>query len=142
MDPMLLGAIGAGVGLGKSYLIDKPAEWRDRKLQALTALYSPWTGMRPEAVKEAKPFDSALQYGGTGLSMGQNMENQSAWKKLMDAKTKQAEAEAAKAASGQAKPDNVFEEDQPMQAPLDRQNTMVSGDYSSPWSSMRNYLYG
>ena len=41
-NPLL---IGAALGLGKSVLVDRPREQRQRQLAAQTALYSPWTGM-------------------------------------------------------------------------------------------------
>ncbi len=69
---------GAGVGVGKSELVDRPREERQRKLAAQTQRYSPWTGLQAQPIQEAKPFDSALQYGGTGAMMASGINNQQA----------------------------------------------------------------
>lgn len=74
MDPLTLGLIGAGVGLAKSELIDRPKEERQRKQAAITARWSPWTGMAPGAIQEADPFGSALTTGVTGAMLGQNQQ--------------------------------------------------------------------
>lgn len=77
MDPLTIGLLGgAALGLGKSYLVDKPQEKKDRMVAAETARWSPWTHMQPEAVKRANPFGDALQFGSTGAQMGQGMQNQ------------------------------------------------------------------
>lgn len=70
MDPFTMMLIGGGLGLAKSELIDRPKEARQRKLAAETQRYSPWTGLRANAIQEADPFASALKYGTTGASMG------------------------------------------------------------------------
>jgi hypothetical protein len=88
MDPLTLAAIGAGVGLLKSEMIDRPREQEQRRRNAEIARWSPWTGMQGEAVNPADPFGSSLTYGLTGYSLGQNIE---ASGKAKDA------AEAAKA---------------------------------------------
>lgn len=59
-------------GLLKSELVDKPRARKDRQLQAKTAELSPWTGMKPSAVKEADPFGTALQFGSAGALMNAN----------------------------------------------------------------------
>lgn len=56
-------------GVAKSELIDKPKEERQRKLAAETQRYSPWTGLKANAIQEADPFGTALQFGATGASM-------------------------------------------------------------------------
>ena len=81
MDPITLGLIGAGIGLAKNEIVDKPREKRERELAAKTAMYSPWTGMTPNAVKESDAFGTALQGGLAGFQLGQgaqtqNMQNQ------------------------------------------------------------------
>lgn len=77
--PLLaLAGIGAGGGLLKSFLSDQPRAERQRKLAAETARYSPWTGMNPQAVQEADPFGSALQFGTTGAMLGQGLQSQAA----------------------------------------------------------------
>lgn len=69
-------AIGAGVGLLKGATIDKNKEKRQRKLQAETTRYSPWTGMQAEAPKEADLLGSALSYGLTANQIGQGLAQQ------------------------------------------------------------------
>ena len=74
MLPLIL---AAGM-MAKNQLVDKPKEEKDRKLQAITAQYSPWTGMTPQAVKNTSAVDAGLQGAGAGLSMQQGMDMQSA----------------------------------------------------------------
>ena len=71
MDPLTLALIGGGAGLLKSELIDRPKEERQRKQAAITARWSPWTGMAPGPIQEADPFGSALQGGLAGAMIGQ-----------------------------------------------------------------------
>lgn len=87
MNPITMMAIGAGTGLLKSELIDRPKEGRQRALAAETARMSPWTGLKPEPIQEADPFGSAIQGGMSGASFGQNMEDQASKKQLMEAQT-------------------------------------------------------
>lgn len=70
MLPLLAGAL---LGLGKSELVDRPQEARDRKTQAEIARWSPWGGMKADMgqIKPASPFNSALQGGLTGATLGQ-----------------------------------------------------------------------
>lgn len=74
MDPLTLALIGGGAGLLKSELLDRPKEERQRKQAAITARWSPWTGMAPGQIQEADPFGSALQGGLTGAMIGQNID--------------------------------------------------------------------
>lgn len=74
MEPMTMMALLGALGLGKSELIDRPREQRQRKLAAQTALYSPWTGMSPDKVQEADPFGSTLQGVTAGAMYGQQSE--------------------------------------------------------------------
>lgn len=74
MLPLIL----AGGMIAKNQLVDKPKEERERKLQAITAQYSPWTGMTPQAVKETSALDAGLQGAATGLTMQQGMDMQDA----------------------------------------------------------------
>lgn len=71
MDPLTLAAIGAGVGLAKSELIDRPREQRQRKSAAEIMRWSPWTGLSAGSIKEADPFGAALQGGLAGGMIGQ-----------------------------------------------------------------------
>jgi hypothetical protein len=72
MDPMTIGLM-AGAGLLKSELVDRPREEEQRRQAAITARWSPWTGMTPNAIQTADPIGSAMQAGLTGamLSQGQ-----------------------------------------------------------------------
>ena len=73
MDPMTI-ALLAGAGLAKSELVDRPREERQRQQAAITARWSPWTGMSPNAVQNADPFGSAIQGGLTGAMLSQNQQ--------------------------------------------------------------------
>lgn len=84
MDPLTLGAIFGGGGLLKSLTLDRAKEDRQRKLAAETQRYSPWTGMQAQAIEEADPLGSTMQFGMTGASLGQGMENQAFQKQLQD----------------------------------------------------------
>lgn len=63
MNPLLIGAL---LGLGKNVLIDQPREERQRQLAAETALYSPFTGLKPQLPEESDPLGSALQGAALG----------------------------------------------------------------------------
>lgn len=65
--------IGAGVGLMKNEMFDRPQEARDRRQAAETARWSPWTGMQPGPIKRADPFGSVAQGALTGMAMGQRV---------------------------------------------------------------------
>lgn len=66
MDPITLGLLlGGGLGLTKGVL-DGEKERKDRKQQAETARWAPWTGMQPTAVKRADPIGSTMQGGLAG----------------------------------------------------------------------------
>jgi hypothetical protein len=76
MLPLLAGGlIGLGAGGLKYLFSDLPREHRERALAAATARYSPWTGLKPEAPKEADLMGNAIQFGSTGAAMGQNYES-------------------------------------------------------------------
>ena len=71
MDPITIGLLaGAGLGLVKGELIDRPKEKRQRKQEAEIARYSPWGGMQAQRVQEADPFGSMMQGGMAGGMMG------------------------------------------------------------------------
>lgn len=70
--PLLVGAgIGALAGLLKSELVDKPREDRDRELAAATQRLNPFTGLKAAPIREADPIGTAMQFGLTGASLGQ-----------------------------------------------------------------------
>lgn len=79
MDPMTIGLM-AGMGLAKSELVDRPREERQRRQAAITARWSPWTGMAPGAIQEADPFGSAMEAGLTGAMLSQNQQKLDAGK--------------------------------------------------------------
>lgn len=82
-------AIGAGVGLAKSALVDKPKEDKQRMLAAQTAMYSPWTGMKPNEVQAADPFGSALQGATSGAMFAQASQNQDMQDQMMQMRKQQ-----------------------------------------------------
>lgn len=63
-------AIGAGIGLLKSQMVDAPKAERERALASATQRYSPWTHLQANPIHEADPFSSALQFGATGAMIG------------------------------------------------------------------------
>lgn len=67
-------AIGAAAGIAKAQE-DKKKAARQRNAEAATAAYSPWTGMKPNAVQEGSGnLEGALQGASTGAALGQGME--------------------------------------------------------------------
>jgi hypothetical protein len=85
MTGLELMALGAAMGLGKSYLIDQPKEKRERELAARTIELSPWTGLKANAIQEADPFGSALKYGATGYSAADDYADKEFKKEMMKA---------------------------------------------------------
>lgn len=73
---MLLGlGLGLGGGLLKSVVSDGPRREAQRRAQAETTRWSPWTGMvAPEPQTQFDPLGSALQFGTTGAMMQQGIE--------------------------------------------------------------------
>lgn len=82
-------AAGAALGLAKNALVDKPKEDRQRALAAQTALYSPWTGMKPNEVQESDAFGNALQGATSGAMFAQGQQNADMQKEMLDMKKKQ-----------------------------------------------------
>lgn len=76
-------AIGAGAGLVKNEMIDKPRAHKQRELAAATERYSPWTGMHGQPVQESDPFGNALQFGAAGAGMKSGWEKGDAEKALL-----------------------------------------------------------
>jgi hypothetical protein len=81
-------AIGAGVGLLKSAIVDGPRAARQRKLAADTQRLSPWTGLKANDVQEVDPVGSALSFGATGAQLGTGLENAAAQTDLTQAQAK------------------------------------------------------
>ncbi len=79
--------IGAGAGLLKSQVVDRPKEKRQRHLAAETQRYSPWTGMQAGPIQEADPFGSMLQGGMTGATIQQGLGQQKLQNGLITAQT-------------------------------------------------------
>ena len=68
-----LGA-GAGIGLLKNQIIDKPKQEKERMLAAETARFSPWTGMKAQNPgADTGSLEAAVGGGLAGASMGQQM---------------------------------------------------------------------
>lgn len=65
--------IGAGVGLLKNELLDKPQAAIQNKLEAEKERYSPWTHQHGNNVAAPNPFDAALKYGATGALMARGI---------------------------------------------------------------------
>lgn len=85
MDPMTIGLLGgAGLGLAKSELVDKPQAAKARHIAAVTAQYSPWTGMQAQPIQEANPFGSAMQGGSAGAMMGQSYGQNDMYKQMLE----------------------------------------------------------
>lgn len=78
MDPLTMALIMGGIGLGKSMLVDAPAQRRMEEIESIKTKYSPWTGQHGDMakVKVADPFGTAAQFGMTGAMLGQSLENQ------------------------------------------------------------------
>lgn len=87
MSALPILALGGGVlGLLKAYR-DQQNEKGDRELAAITARYSPWTGMRPQPVKTADYFGSMAEGALGGASFGQNVDAVNAYQDNMAADT-------------------------------------------------------
>lgn len=85
--PITALAIGAGAGLLKSELLDRPREQKQRTLAAETQRYSPWTGLKADPIHEADPLGSALTFGSQGAMLGAGIQNAQAQQGLMKAQT-------------------------------------------------------
>lgn len=74
-----LGA-GTALGIGKHFLIDKPAADRKRKVAAEQTRWSPWTGMGlGDPGEEPNLMANVMQGGLSGASFGQGMQNSGAY---------------------------------------------------------------
>ena len=89
MDPVTIGVM-AGLGLAKSELIDRPREEEQRRRAAITARWSPWTGMAPGGIQTADPLGSAMEAGLTGAMLSQNQQKLDAADAAAAAKAKDA----------------------------------------------------
>lgn len=80
---------GAAIGLAKNQLVDKPRQKREAELAAQTALYSPWTGMKPNEVQHADAFGNALQGATSGAMFAQAGQQAEMNQQMMDMKKAQ-----------------------------------------------------
>jgi hypothetical protein len=80
-------AVMAAAGAAKHYLSDKPIADQQKRIEAIKARYSPWTGIKPQTVATPNAAGNIIQFGATGLNMGYNMEAQEQSNKLNDAMT-------------------------------------------------------
>lgn len=80
-------AIGAGAGLLKNELVDKPKEKRQRKLAGTVAEYSPWTGHNPGQIQEADLFGNMLTGGLTGMGISNGLSTEDMLKQTTAAKS-------------------------------------------------------
>lgn len=75
MDPITMGLLGgSALGLVKGGILDADKEKRQRKQEAEIARYSPWTGMKAQAVQSADPLGSAMQGATTGGMLGSGIQ--------------------------------------------------------------------
>lgn len=72
-SPLLIGAL---LGLAKNEFIDKPKEEKQRELAAKTALYSPFTGLKPQLPEDSNALGSAFQGAALGSLFNQGGGNQ------------------------------------------------------------------
>lgn len=68
-------AAGGGLSILKDLAIDKPAAAKQLALQAKTAEFSPWTGLKPQAVAQPNLGAAALTGIASGAQMGQSSVN-------------------------------------------------------------------
>ena len=74
MNPMLIGMLaGAGLGVIKGQE-DKKNYKQEQKLNAIKAMYSPWTGIAPTNPKNPSMMGSMMQGGMAGGMMGQQFD--------------------------------------------------------------------
>lgn len=89
----LLG-IGAGFGLLKRAVVDKPREDRERQLAALRTSLSPFTGRAGVPPKEGSAFGEILKFAPTALALGQNVKEAEFAQKLQDVQLQEAQNRA------------------------------------------------
>jgi len=83
MEPLTIALIGGGLGLGKG-LMDQEAADKQRKMAAVTARWSPWTGMSPQMPKEANMVGSTLEGALAGAMLGKQFGGGGAADKPLD----------------------------------------------------------
>ena len=128
-------AAGAGLGIGKYYLFDKPANDRQRALSAATQKYSPWTGLSAEAPDQINPMSAGMQGAATGAALGQNMAAQQG----------NANLQSSQIAANQAYAKTMATRGMGTQTADPSQFAMSPGmmdQTQNPWSSYRMQTYG
>lgn len=83
MLPLVLAGAGVGLGMLKSKQQEEQAN-RDREVAAVTARYSPWTGMQPNMPQSVDTMGNMMQGGLAGASMGQGFEAAASNQALQD----------------------------------------------------------
>lgn len=79
MDPFTLALIGGGLfGVGKS-VADSAGRESDKKVQAETTRFSPWTGMKAEAPRKVDAFGNILKGGLSGATIANAGANAGWW---------------------------------------------------------------
>lgn len=79
MDPFTLALLGGGLfGLGKT-AYDAEGRSSDKKVQAATTRYSPWTGMQGQEPRQVDPFGNILKGGLSGAMLGNIGANAGWW---------------------------------------------------------------
>ncbi len=66
-------ALGAGTGLAKHFLEDKPNQQNQARLAAETDRYAPWTGLHGKMPGNTSLIGSTMEGGLAGLSLGQKL---------------------------------------------------------------------
>lgn len=102
MDALTMYLIGAGLGLLKNELVDKPREQEEQERADKIRRWSAWTGLKAEPVTRASAFNNMMQGAMTGGMFNQSLENAETNKKiselqggLLNAKTDLAKAQTA-----------------------------------------------
>jgi len=136
-------AIGAGIGLLKNELVDKPQHSRMQKAQAEITKYSPWTGMKGKTLTPPSAFGSMLQGGMAGLQLGMAQkaagQNQAMMKGMMNnqaAQTNLMNQQAAALAPQAAAPMMQA----PVMSPAAEQSYVAAPQFrqpQSPWMGMQ-----
>lgn len=121
----------AGAGLLKSELVDRPREEEQRRRAAVTARWSPWTGMAPNAIQTADPLGSAMQAGLTGAMLSQGQQRLDA--DIASQKAKDAAELSLAGGAGNVGPYKTAEEYPLALAPMEQMQPAVAGP--SPYST-------
>lgn len=100
LDPLSMAAIGAGLGLAKSELVDRPRSERERRREAEIARWSPWTGMAANRPADADAVGNMMTGGMTGGLLGQGMAQTDRMNELMASQKALLDAQTGAVAAG------------------------------------------